>query len=128
MLHIFFCKNCFYSSPDIDSDEPDISPPPLHSVREVEREAEVLQGIGIGSQPVKSNQREAELLQGIGRGRIVEREENLDTKRLMKGDKGSLQQEYGGEAIEGTSDAYEWVDFKRNGELWHFYQCFYVTI
>ena len=90
-------KNCFFSSPDIDSDEPDISPPPLHSVREVEREPEVLQG--------------------IGRGLILEREENLDTKRLMKGDKGSLQQEYGGEAIEGTSDAYEWVDFKRNGEF-----------
>ena len=113
MLHIFFCKNCFYSSPDIDSDEPDISPPPLHSVREVEREAL----IGIGSQPVKSNQRQAEVLQGIGRGLILEREENLDTKRLMKGDEGSLKQEYGGEAIEGTSDAYEWVDFKRNGEL-----------
>ena len=86
-------------------------------MREVEREAEVLQGIGIGSQPVKSNKREAEVLQGIGRGRILEREENLDTKRLMKGDEGNLKQEYGGEAIEGTSDAYEWVDFKRNGEF-----------
>ena len=83
-------------------------------MREVKREVEVLQGIGIGSQPVKSNQREAEVLQGIG---LLEREENLDTKRPVKGDEGSLKQEYGGEAIEGTSDAYEWVDFKRNGEF-----------
>ena len=82
-------------------------------MREVGREAV----IGIGSQPIKSKQREAEVLQGISRGLILEREENLDTKRLMKGDKGSLQQEYGGEAIEGINDAYEWVDFKRNGEL-----------
>merc|ERR1712037_180232 len=66
---------------------------------------------------VREVEREPEVLQGIGRGLILEREENLDTKRLMKGDEGSLQQEYGGEAIEGTSDAYEWVDFKRNEGL-----------
>ena len=85
------------------------------------------------------------MLQHIGRGQVLKRAENL--KRSVKGDEVHLMQDYedigilkraenlvqeGGvnpmqgcgergdvasRAGEGTSDTFEWVDFKRNGEF-----------
>ena len=57
-------------------------------------------------------------------GQILKREENLDLKRSAKEGENHLMQEGIGKkgdvasrATEGTCDTFEWVDFKRNGEL-----------
>ena len=129
-------------SPDIDSDEADISPPPLHSVREEERAAKVLQDIGRGrilkraensdlKRSVKGGQdhlREdyeeiggrfgrREDVAGTTGDRILKSVEDTDLKRSSKrGEEHHLREGYWGrEDVTRTADTFEWVDFKRNG-------------
>ena len=127
-----FSDFCF--NPDIDSDKPDISPPPLHSVREEERAAKVLQGIGRGFNRAEDLKRlvkgdevhsmqDYEDIGGRHEGGILKRGENLE--RFVQGGEVSSMQGCGergdvdSRATEGSSDTFEWVDFKRNGEFQH---------
>ena len=54
---------------------------------------------------------------------ILKRAENLDSERLVQEGEVNPMQGYGergdvaSRAGEGTSDTFEWVDFKRNGEF-----------
>ena len=132
----------FHLSADIDSDEADISPPPLHSVREEERAAKVLQDISRGrvlkraenSDLKRSAKGEEHHLredyEEIGRrygrredvagttgDRILKMAENSDLKRSSKiGEEHHFRGDYGGtEGVARAADTFEWVDFKRNG-------------
>jgi len=136
----------FVKESDIDSDGPDISPPPLHAVRDEERAAKVLQDIGRGRilkreenlegrRSMKGG--EVHLMQdyediggrkgvvtGATEGRILKNKDNLELKRSGQKDEDHLMQEgfrergdVASRANESTSDTFEWVDFKRNEGL-----------
>ena len=133
-----FSDFCF--NPDIvDSDEPDISPPPLHSVREEERAAKVLQDIGRGQGLKRAenldlrrsvardevhSMQDYEDIGGRHEGGILKRAEDLE--RFVQGGEVSSMQGCGERGdvdsratTEGSSATFEWVDFKRNGEFQH---------
>ena len=140
ILSLSVTPQSIHPSSDIDSEEADISPPPLHSVREEERAAKVLQDIGRGrilkraenSDLKRSAKGEEHHLredyEEIG-GRYGRREDvagttedrvlNSNLKRSSKrGEKHHLRQDYGGKGdVTRAADTFEWVDFKRNGKF-----------
>merc|ERR550517_1232085 len=134
----------FVKESDIDSEEADISPPPLHSVREEERVAKVLQDIGRGRilkraensdlkrspkggedhlredyEEIGGRYGRREDVAGTTGDRILKRADDTDLKRSSKsGEEHHLRQDYGGrEDVTRAADTFEWVDFKRNEGL-----------
>ena len=79
--------------PADDDSDTDTSPPPLHSVREKERDAKLLQNIS--------------------------KDLNWTTESILE-DQRQLDEEdktcYQDATNEGTADTFEWVDFKRSGQ------------